>query len=148
MNAQGNTVEGTEAIVVKTSTDTTPPVITNLKVDSALVVGRTDKTQTIVSWTTDEPATSIVSYEEGPGSPDKELANKQEDNELTKNHVVILTVLKPGTIYRFQISSIDDVGNGVRLPIRTIITPRQAESIVDIIFKNFDETFNFVKNVK
>ena len=49
-----------------------------------------------------------------------------------------LTSFKPGTVYRFQISSTDSAGNIVKPPIRTIITPRQNESIVDVIFKNFD----------
>ena len=115
--------------------------------DSALVPGRTDRTQTIVSWKTDEPATSAVYYEEGSGSPDKSLANKQEDKDtLVENHTVLLTSLKPGTIYRFQISSADDAGNTTTLPIRTIITPKQNQSIVDVIFKNFDDTFKFIRS--
>jgi hypothetical protein len=148
INEIGNIVEGGEPIMVYTSTDVIAPVISNFKVDSALVVGRTDRTQTIVSWTTDEPATSVVTYEEGSGSPDKALANKKEDTELTMNHVVILTTLKPGTVYRFQVESKDNANNVAKLPIRTIITPKPNESIVDVIFKNFDETFNFLKNVK
>ena len=148
INNIGNMVEGGEPIMVNTSTDVVPPVISNFKVDSALVIGRTDRTQTIVSWTTDEPATSVVTYEEGSGSPDKALANKKDDAELTVSHVVILTTLKPGTVYRFQVASTDDANNITKLPIRTIITPRPNESIVDVIFKNFDETFNFLKNVK
>ncbi|MFA6585679.1 MAG: fibronectin type III domain-containing protein [Candidatus Paceibacterota bacterium] len=147
-NDIGNLVEGSETLTVNTLTDTVPPVISNFKLDSALVLGRTDKTQTIVSWTTDEPSTSIVYYEEGSGSPDKALANKQENSELSINHVIILTTLRPGTVYRFQIASRDNANNINTLPIRTIITPRPNESIVDIIFKNFDETFNFLKNVQ
>ena len=148
INDKGNVVQGGGVINVKTSTDNIPPVITNIKVESALIVGRTDKVQTIVSWTTDEPSTSTVYFEEGSGSPTKDLANKQEDTEFTKNHVVILTALKPGTVYRFTVSSSDDAGNMAKPPIRTIITPKKTESIVDVIFKNFDATFNFVNNVR
>ena len=39
-------------------------------------------------------------------------------------------------------------GNLSKLPVRTIITPKQNESIVDIIFKNFDQTCNFLGNVR
>jgi hypothetical protein len=148
INEKGNLVEGGAMISVKTSTDNIPPVISNIKVDSALVVGRTDKVQTIISWTTDEPSTSTVYYEEGSGSPDKSLANKQEDTELTKNHVVILSSLKPGTVYRFTVESMDGANNTSKPPIRTIITPKKTESIVDVIFKNFDETFQFINNVR
>ena len=148
VNEIGNLVEGAEPISVITSSDTTAPIMSSFKVDSALVVGRTDRTQTIVSWNTVEPATSIVYYEEGSGSPNQVLTNKKEDPELTVSHVVILTTLKPGTVYRFQIASTDNANNTMELPIRTIITPKPTESIVDVIFKNFDETFNFIKNVK
>ncbi|MCX6756429.1 MAG: DUF5011 domain-containing protein, partial [Candidatus Nomurabacteria bacterium] len=148
VNDIGNIVEAVEALNVTTSTDVTPPVISRIKIDSALVVGRTDKTQTIVSWKTDEPSTSVVYYEEGSGSPDKALANKQEDTELTLTHTVMLTTLRPGQVYRFQIASSDDANNIAVLPVRTIITPRPNESIVDVIFKNFNETFNFINNVK
>lgn len=148
VNNKDNVVESNSVISAKTSTDSNPPVVTNLKVDSALVQGRTDRVQTIVSWQTDEPSTSIVYYEEGSGGVSGELDNKQEDLELIRNHVVILGALKPGTVYRFTVSSTDDVGNTSKLPIRTIITPKKTESIVDVIFKNFDETFNFINNVK
>lgn len=148
INGKGNLVESGSPINIRTSTDNIAPVITNLKVDSALVVGRTDKVQTIISWQTDEPSTSVVYYQEGSGSIKEELSNKQEDLQLTKSHVVILTAFKPGTVYRFTVSSTDDASNTIKPPIRTIITPKKTESIVDIIFKNFDETFNFINNVR
>ncbi len=148
VNEKGNSVEGESALNVRTSTDITPPTITNLKFSSAFIAGRTDKVQTIVSWQTDEPATSAVYFEEGSGSLDKKLSNKQEDVELTKNHTIILMTLKPGTVYRFNVSSIDNANNVAASPIRTIITPKKSDSIVDIIFKNFDDTFNFIKNVR
>ena len=148
INMKGNLVEGGTAINVRTSTDNTAPTITNIKVESALIVGRNDRVQTIISWTTDEPSTSTVYYEEGSGSSSGTLANKQGDYELTKNHVVILTTLKPGTVYRFTVESIDDANNLTKPAIRTIITPKKTESIVDVIFKNFDETFNFINNVR
>jgi hypothetical protein len=148
VNSLGNTVEGDQPIDISTSVDVTPPVISNFKINSALVPGTTDKIQSIVSWQTDEPSTSAVFYEEGPGSPTQALANKQEDTELSLSHTIILTTLKPGTIYRFQIASADSAGNINKLPVRTLITPSPSESIIDVIFKNFDQTFNFIKNVK
>jgi len=148
INNEGNNVQGGTPMDVTTSTDITPPVITNVKVDSTLIVEQTDRVQTIISWQTDKPSTSTVYYQEGSGPVDKQLNNKQETLELTKNHAVILTVFKPGTIYRFTVSSTDGSDNMAILPIRTIITPQKSESIMDIIFKNFDQTFNFMNNVK
>jgi hypothetical protein len=149
LNKEGNIFEAAASLFVTTSVDVIAPVINNVKVDSALVLGRTDRIQTIISWQTDEPSTSIVYYEEGSGILSKELANKQEDlNTFTTNHSIVLTSLKPGTVYRFQVASTDSANNTVKPPIRTIITPRRTESIVDVIFKNFNETFNFINNFK
>ncbi len=149
ITVDGNVINPKSGLVVTTIKDVTPPAISSFKVDSALVTGRNDRTQTIVSWKTDEPASSIVYYEEGSGSPNQALANKQEDlNSFTQNHVVILTTLKPGSIYRFQIASVDEAGNITKLPVRTIVTPKANESVVDVIFKNFDDTFNFIKKTQ
>ncbi|MDD4308237.1 MAG: DUF5011 domain-containing protein [Thermoplasmata archaeon] len=149
VNKDGNIFEAASSLFVTTSVDITAPIINNVKVDSALVLGRTDRIQTIISWQTDEPSTSIVYYEEGSGILTKELSNKQEDlNTFTTNHSIVLTSLKPGTVYRFQVASTDSANNTVKPPIRTIITPRRTESIVDVIFKNFNETFNFINNFK
>jgi len=148
INSKGNIIEGGSPLNIKTSTDNIPPTISGIKVDSSLVAGREDKVQTIISWQTDEPSTSAVYYEEGSGSIDSPLSSKQEDSELTKNHVVILNSLKPGTVYRFSVESMDGADNINKQPVRTIITPKKSESIIDVIFKNFDDTFNFINNVR
>ncbi|MFA6586305.1 MAG: hypothetical protein WCS86_04090, partial [Candidatus Paceibacterota bacterium] len=97
---------------------------------------------------TDEPATSVVNYAEGSGSVNAPLSNRQEKLEYTLNHVVILTSLKAGTVYRFALESTDGAGNTAKPPTRTIVTPQQTASIMDIIFKNFDDTFKFMNNIK
>ncbi len=147
---QGNIAEAGSSISVTTSRDVTPPVITGFKVDNALIPGRTDRIQTIVSWTTDEPSNSTAYYEEGTGTKGdtKELANK--NSELTSyvtNHAIILPSLKPGTIYRLKVTSSDDSGNLGSFGPRTIITPQQTASITDIIFKNFEDSFKFLKKI-
>ena len=132
---------------MRTLTDTTAPIISNLKVESSLVSGRTDRVQTVVSWQTDEPSTSVVYFEEGSISSNNLPKEKQGNQELTKNHVVILSSLKTGSVYRFTVESTDEAENTIRPDVRTIVTPKQAESIFDIIFKNFDNTFDFVNNI-
>ncbi|MEK7460307.1 MAG: glycine-rich domain-containing protein [Patescibacteria group bacterium] len=149
INEQGNLVEATSPLSVLTSTDITAPVISGFKVDNALVPGRIDRIQTIVSWTTDEPANGTVYYEEGTGRLDskRELINKSEAlDSYVVRHSVILPNLKPGTIYRLKVTSGDISGNKSSFGPRTIITPRQTESITDIIFKNFEESFKFLRN--
>ncbi|KKT60586.1 MAG: hypothetical protein UW54_C0009G0009, partial [Parcubacteria group bacterium GW2011_GWC1_44_26] len=147
---QGNIAEAGSPLSVTTSTDTTPPTISGFKVDNALVPGRTDRIQTIVSWVTDEPSTSTAYYEEGAGTPGdtEELANKNEVlDSYVLNHSVILPSLKPGTIYRLKVTSTDDSGNEGSFGPRTVITPKQTESITDIIFKNFEDSFKFLQKI-
>lgn len=148
VNGNDNTIEAADAIDVTTSSDTIPPTISNFKVDNALVPGRTDRIQTVVGWQTDEPANSVVYYQEGAGTPGDtaELANKVESlDNYTANHIMILASLKPGAIYRLKVISTDEGGNAKVFGPRTIITPRQTESVLDIIFKNFEDTFKFLR---
>ncbi len=150
LNEQGNVVEAGAPLSVTTSRDVTPPTISGFKVDNALVPGRTDRIQTIVSWKTDEPSNSTVYYEEGAGTAGdtEELANKNEVlDSYIMAHSVILPNLKPGTIYRLKVTSSDDSGNEGSFGPRTVITPRQTESITDIIFKNFEDSFKFLQKI-
>jgi hypothetical protein len=146
-NAKGNKVQTANALLVKTSVDVVGPVITSLKIDTALIPGSSDKTQTIISWKTDEPSTSTIGYEEGSsGDATKPLANKVEiANSFVQDHAVVLSTLKPGGLYRIQVSSTDSAGNKTQFPIRTIVVARQSQSILDVIFKNFEDTFSFLK---
>ncbi|MBI3634293.1 MAG: fibronectin type III domain-containing protein, partial [Candidatus Yonathbacteria bacterium] len=149
INEKGNIIEAGTPLSVMTSKDVTAPALSGFKVANALVPGRTDRIQTIISWTTDELSDSVVYYEEGVGTTGdtKELANKVEVPDLSANHNVILSSLKPGAIYRIKITSTDDSGNTGVFGPRTVITPRQTESITDIIFKNFEDSFKFLRNI-
>lgn len=151
LNEGGNLIEGGSTLRVTTSRDVAPPTISNFKVSNAMVPGRTDRIQTIISWTTNEPADSVVYYEEGigtTGGEEKELANKSEVlDAYVMDHNIIISSLKPGAIYRVKVTSVDESGNlGVFGP-RTIITPKQTESITDIIFKNFEDSFKFMRDI-
>jgi hypothetical protein len=79
--------------------DTTPPVITNIG------AGALD-TLAIITWTTDEPATSRVEY--GEGSPS--MSTTETTNYVT-SHQVVLTGLNPQTTYVFRVYSRDVAGN-------------------------------------
>ncbi len=149
VNKTGNVLEAVAPLTVTVPRDLIPPVISGFKVDGTLVPGRTDRIQTVVSWKTDKIADSTVYYEEGTGTlgDTKELANKISSAEVfVQAHSVILANLKPGTIYRIKIVSVDDSGNRASFGPRTIITPQQTQSITDIIFKNFEDSFKFLRN--
>ena len=152
INAKGNRVETAASLTVKTSVDTTAPQITSLKIDTAIVPGAGNRTQTIISWKTDEPSTSTVFYEEGAGTgsadAQKPLTNKVEiTTSFVLDHAVVLTVLKPGGLYRIQVASIDTAGNTTTQPVKTIVVPTQSQSILDIVFKNFEDTFQFLRQI-
>ncbi|MBI5147778.1 MAG: fibronectin type III domain-containing protein [Parcubacteria group bacterium] len=146
-NEKGNLLESGKPLRVTTTKDVAPPVIGDFRIDNAFVPGRTDRIQTVIGWKTDEPATSVVYYQDGSGAVDEKLANKTEVPDLVADHAVILTNLKPGVIYRVKIESVDASGNAAEFGPRTIITPRQSESVINVIFKNFENTFKFLKNV-
>jgi hypothetical protein len=148
-NEKGNLLEGLQELSVITRTDTTAPSITSFKVSNSFAPGRSDRIQSVFSWTTDEPATSLVEYGEGLSEFESGLPNSAGDAaSYVQNHTVIVSTLKPGTIYQIKIISTDTAGNRAEFGPRTIITPRQDESITDIIFKNFEDTFKFMRNIR
>lgn len=84
------------------------------------VIDITDSTA-IVIWTTNESATSGVSYTDGSTS------NDFYDNGLTSEHIVYLSNLTPDTSYTLTASSTDAFGNGpsISQPVefRTLALP-------------------------
>jgi hypothetical protein len=132
----------TDPISVKTKLDLTPPKIFNIKINSAIVPGSKDQALTIVMWSTDEPANSIVYYDIGLGRELKNKVGNEEDYSL--EHALIIPT-KAGSIYRINIVSIDESGNKAESGIRTIFTPRGEQSILEIMIKNFEEAFKFLK---
>lgn len=149
VNEKSNSVEASSPLMVTTLRDVTSPTISGLKVDNALVPGRT-RVQTVISWKTDEPADSIVYYEEGAGGPNDtdELANQIADKgTFVLNHSVVQPNMKPGAVYRIKVSSADDSGNRASFGPRTIITPQENQSVTDIIFKNFEDSFKFLRKI-
>lgn len=145
-NEKGNLIESGAPVTVSTARDISAPKITGFKVDGALVPGRTDRVQTVVTWSTDELSNSVVYYQEGAGQITKDFANKSEQlDTYTNNHAIILSNLKPGTIYQMKIESTDAAGNKAAFGPRTVITPQKGESIFDVIFKNFEDTFKFLR---
>ena len=152
VNKNGNRIESASALRVTTSVDVTAPVIANFKVDNALVPGGAGLIQTVVGWQTDELANSSVFYEEGAGvtaSSTKELSNKLVSlDTYTTSHIVILPNLRAGTVYRIKVVSTDQSGNSRVFGPTSIITPNQTQSVLDIIVKNFEDTFRFLGTKK
>ena len=132
-----------------TSNDNLAPIIKQVKTDAALSVGKDTKVQAIISWYTNEPATSRVYYEEGAGRSDEELSQSTPfDDNYARQHVVVITQFDPGSIYRFQVESIDNEGNVSRSRTYTILTPKQKESVFQVIMRNVEETFGWIQEFR
>ena len=146
-DVKNNIIEG-NPITVRTKKDIVPPIISSIKINNALLPGRTDRLQTVVSWRTNEPSNSLVYFKEGVGVEDITVNKVGQDYEFTTDHIVIITTLKPSKVYRIKIVSTDESDNIASSPIRTILTPHSAESVFDIITRNLQETFGFLKKLR
>jgi hypothetical protein len=60
---------------------------------------------------------------------------------------VVLNRLRPATVYRFRVASADPAGNKALSRDYTLLTPQKKETVLEIIIKNFEETFGFLKTL-
>ncbi|MBC8274333.1 MAG: redoxin domain-containing protein [Chloroflexi bacterium] len=101
--------------------DTTPPVIQQVSLSDMA------EASAIITWQTDEPATSQVTIW------DSEVYTSTEPDEtLMTNHSATLSALKPNTRYQLILISRDKGGNEARLEIE-LTTPLQPYAIPPII---------------
>lgn len=84
--------------------DTTPPVIT-----SGPLITNVRDTSVMVTWVTDEPSVSGVSWNAG------DVHGLLTDKNLSTTHMQQVTALKPNTTYSLTVSSTDGLGNGPSL---------------------------------
>ena len=73
-----------------------PPIISNIGVSAITSSGA------VISWVTDEPATSRVDYGETAG-----YGSSAGDDSLVTSHGVVLSGLEPDTTYHFRVRSAD-----------------------------------------
>ncbi|UCH50861.1 MAG: redoxin domain-containing protein [Chloroflexota bacterium] len=100
-------------IIFILTNDTTPPAIQKVSISDII------EDSAVVTWQTDEPATSQVKILDSNVSISTEL-----DKTLVANHSATLTDLKPNTRYRFMLISKDKRGNEAKLEIE-LTTPSQ-----------------------
>ncbi len=122
-----------------TGKDTSAPIIDQVKTESALA--QNEKVQSIVSWKTDEPATSAIIYRDGKNGEDKELVFSEV---LSQQHVVVLTSFNQGSVYYFRAKSTDASDNVAISSDYALLTPKTKENIVQIIINNFFDIFKWV----
>ena len=80
-----------------TPPDTTPPAVSNVEVSDVT------QTSAVITWDTDEPATSQVMA----CDPDGISTSTEQDTTLATTHSVSLSDLKPNTTYHYTVISMD-----------------------------------------
>ena len=82
--------------------DTTPP-----RIIAGPTVSQIGPTSCVVSWTTDEDSDSTVKYGRYAGK----YESSQHNAALTQEHEVVLSDLKPATVYHYVVQSSDSNAN-------------------------------------
>ena len=133
----------------KTSKDTTGPKIDDIRSEtlrSRDAEGK-EKISVIVNFTTNEEATSYVEYAEGITMA---TYNKKTrvNNTLNLSHSALIEGLKPATTYHYRIVTKDRYGNTTKSMDKTILTPKESETVLQKIIKVLEETFSWVSNLR
>jgi uncharacterized repeat protein (TIGR02543 family) len=105
------TMNSDKSVTANFDLDTTPPVIGNINENAG-------HTSAMITWTTDEPATSVVEY----GETTSYELGMVEDVNLKLSHFIGLTGLIPGVEYHYRITSEDASGFSSTTVDRTFIT--------------------------
>lgn len=133
-------------ITFLTIKDEVPPVVSKVRTESTLYPGSDNKVQTIVSWETDEQAVCKFFFHQGLTAPEK-VDELPIEKDFAQKHTQVTTNLLPSTVYKFWVECYDDVENKSRSNDYIILTPSREENIIDIIMKNFESTFGWVKKM-
>ncbi len=107
-----------------TTGDATGPVISGLTASSITTDGA------LITWTTDEPATTQVNY----GQTTNLGSSSAKDEKLDRNHRVTLSGLSGATLYYFQVVSQDANANETKSPVSstTTLTTQTVPSVSSI----------------
>jgi hypothetical protein len=144
-DAIGNQAESDE-YQFTTAADSRPPAISNIKVETRVSntsTGEQAQTQLIITWDTDEEATSQIEY--GEGANGTYTQRSLVDDNLTFNHLVIVNNLRPSSVYHFRVVSADSAGNESTGKNVVTITAQVSENPLDIIISRLTEVFGFIR---
>ncbi len=97
--------------------DTAPPVIKNISTSSETETGA------VITWTTNEPASSGVEY-----GKDTEYGLTVSSADLTTEHSLTLSDLESNTAYHFRITSSDKAGNQALSADNLFVTAREKST--------------------
>ncbi|MEO6761561.1 MAG: LamG-like jellyroll fold domain-containing protein [Candidatus Saccharimonadales bacterium] len=125
-----------------TALDTRPPKISNVSVQPSIRGnGAEARGQIIVSWSTDEPATSQVAYAAGTSSDTSQTTS--EDGSLSFEHVVIVSNLPTSKVYSIVPISKDKSDNTSRGSTQTTVVGRASDDVMTIVLNTLRKVFGF-----
>lgn len=145
-NSGGDRVRS-QPIQFITVRDTAAPIIANVTNESTLFPGGESRIQTIVEWSTDEPASCIMTYREGVAGGAEPTIREKEKIEYNTKHVEVIIDFAPATVYQFWLNCTDEADNSIQSENFVLFTPIQEKNIIDLILENFQSTFGWVKNI-
>lgn len=124
----------------KTALDTRSPLIKDISIETSTKGSNTaSKGQVIISWKTDELATSQVAY--GQGETTQLTSKTPLDKRLSLDHVMIISNLNTSAIYKLQVISQDASANNSVSAQETAIIGRANDDIFNIIFNALRKSF-------
>ena len=144
----GNKILGND-FTFKTLKDTAGPKLSEIRSEILRSSDETgnEKISVIVNFTTDEEATSYVEYAEGISLASYNKKTRQNPT-LNLSHSTLIEGLKPATTYHYRIVTKDRYGNVTKSPDKTVLTPKESESVLQKIIKVLEETFGWISNLR
>lgn len=130
-----------------TAEDSRPPEISNIKVETRLSeasseFGNEAFAQLVVTWDTDELSTTQVQFNQGTTG---DFTQKTPlDENLTFNHLAVLTNLNPSSVYKLQVLSKDSTGNEAKGKNMVIISAQAKENPLSVILGRLSDVFGFI----
>lgn len=130
-----------------TPEDTRPPTITDIVIETSNVgIGKEDKAQAAISYSTDESAKCLIEYAEGI-SGDNYSNKTPNDETMSNSHLTILSDLTPQTPYHFRIICSDKANNQSESSDQTVISGEITPSVFNIILKTLYDLFGWLGRV-
>lgn len=127
----------------RTALDTRAPRIYDVEIETTIRgTGAQARGQVVISWKTDELATSQVAY--ATGTTTTVYNNKTaEDNAYSLEHIVIISDLPTSQVYSMQPLSRDRSGNQAYGEAQTAIVGRGSDDVLTIVLVTLQKVFGF-----
>jgi hypothetical protein len=145
IDSSGNQAESS-IFQFKTSSDSRAPRISNIIVEGLIATNSNnsnDTAQLAVSWETDEPSTGTIEYGEGTNGIYSQSI--QTEGGMNIKHVLIISNLRPGSVYNLKINSADEAGNTRESRNLVKITPKASDDALELVIGRLTEIFSFIR---